>query len=415
MFSESLKEDLYHCLKCGMCQQNCPTFRATRREYFAPRGRVQIIKHYVEGDMLLSPAFRDAIMSCTLCDACAATCPSGVRIDHVFRTMRSELAQASGPGLAKRALFSILRNRSLMRTGAAVGHAGQKLIVGQEWPPWRIGNIPLSRFPRLTARPFGKTIGERVPARGKRVGRVLYFTGCATELFNENVGKAVVTVLSSLGFEVIVPADQVCCGAPVFLAGFVQESAPNIRTNLRVLDRESFDAIVVDCATCGAALKKEIPRVVEELGHDPSAALRVAGKVRDVSQIVAERIGTLPSARRRGSRITVTYHDPCHLARGMRVTKEPRTILDSLPNVRLVEMSDAGACCGGAGSYQFENVDLSHRITSRKIEIVEETGASVVATGCPGCQLTLACNLEPSRGIEVIHTVQLLARSLFGV
>lgn len=415
MFSESLKEDLYHCLKCGMCQQNCPTFRATRREYYAPRGRVQMIKHYVEGDMLLSPVFRNAMMSCTLCDACAATCPSGVRIDSVFRTMRRELAHASGPGLAKRALFSILRKRSLMRTGAALGHAGQKLIVDQGWPPWRIGNIPLFRFPRLNARPFGKTIGERVPATGKRVGRVLYFTGCATELFNENVGKAVVTVLSNLGFEVIVPADQVCCGAPVFLAGFSRESAPNILTNLSVLDRENFDAVLVDCATCGAALKNEIPRVVQELGYDPSAALRVAGKVRDVSELVAQHIGTLPSARKRGSRITVTYHDPCHLARGMRVTKEPRTILDSLPNVRFVEMSDAGACCGGAGLYQFENVDLSRRITSRKIDTIEETGASVVATGCPGCQLTLVGNIEPTRGIEVVHTVQLLARSLFSV
>ena len=412
MFSQTLQEDLYHCLKCGMCQQMCPTFRAVRREYFAPRGRIQIIKHYLEGDIRVSPIFQQAIMSCTLCDACSAMCPSGVRIDRVFRMMRGELANAMGPGITKNVLFSILRSMSLMRTAARLGRAGQRLLVDGLRLAGKLGNIPLSRLPRFNKRSFRGSVGGRIAPQREAAGRVLYFTGCATELFYEDVGYAVVDILTRLGFEVIVPHNQVCCGAPIFLAGFGRRSLPNVLKNLAILDDPTATAIVVDCATCGSALKKEIPLLLRDLGQDTGQALRVAEKVKDVTELVSERLDLLDWAGAIASPVTVTYHDPCHLVRGMGVREEPRRILRSVPHVRLVEMEDASMCCGGAGSYQFENVDLSRCITSKKTESIRASGATIVATGCPGCRLTLAGNLADAPEIEVLHTVQVLARSL---
>lgn len=409
MFSETLKEDLYHCLKCGMCQQACPTFKATRREYLAPRGRVQVIKHYLEGDLRISPVFRQAIMSCTLCDACSAMCPSGVRIDRVLRTMRTELADGLGPGFAKKVLFSILRSSLLMQTAARFGRLGQRLLVDGLRVRWKIGNIPLSRFPRCDPRSFRGAADGRVSGRGKTVGRVLYFTGCATQLLYGDVGLAAVDVLTALGFEVIVPDGLVCCGAPIFLAGFGRESLPNVLRNLAILDDPGADAIVVDCATCGAALKKEIPRLLEELGHDVEQANRVAAKVRDVTELVSERLEFLRPVSGAAESLTVTYHDPCHLIRGMGVKEEPRSILKSLPDVRFVEMEDSAACCGGAGSYQFENVELSELITAKKTEAILASGADIVATGCPGCRLTLSGNLPDSSPVQVLHTLQVVA------
>ncbi|MBM3300454.1 MAG: (Fe-S)-binding protein, partial [Deltaproteobacteria bacterium] len=172
------------------------------------------------------------------------------------------------------------------------------------------------------------------------------------------------------------------------------------------------DAIVTDCATCGAAFKKEIPNLLEELGHDPEKAKRVAGKVRDVSQVVCEfmdRIEIVEHAK--GEPVKITYHDPCHLVRGMGVASEPRRILRSLPAVSFGEMDGPAECCGGGGAYQFENVTLSAEITSRKRENIQATGARIVATGCPGCRMTLAGNLrDPS--VQVLHTIQVLAGKL---
>jgi glycolate oxidase iron-sulfur subunit len=412
MFSQTLQEDLYHCLKCGLCQQTCPTFKAVRREYFAPRGRIQIIKRYLEGDIRVSPVFQQAIMSCTLCDACSATCPSGVRIDRVLRMMRGELADALGPGITKKVLFGILQNVSRMRIAARIGRAGQKFLVDELKVARRVGNIPLSRLPRLNKRSFRNSLGGKVAPKGKAAGRVLYFTGCATELFYEDVGYAVVEVLTRLGFEVIVPRDQGCCGAPIFLAGFGRECLPNVRKNLAILDDSGVDAVVVDCATCGSALKKEIPLLLNDLGQDSDQALRVASKVKDVTELVCERLELLEPVEAPASPVTVTYHDPCHLVRGMGVKEEPRRILRSLPHVRLVEMEESSACCGGAGSYQFENVDLSHRITLKKTQSIYASGATIVATGCPGCRLTLTGNLGDAPDVEVLHTAQVLARNL---
>ena len=240
----------------------------------------------------------------------------------------------------------------------------------------------------------------------------MYFTGCATDLVYGDVGQAVLRVLLRLGIEIVVPHDQVCCSAPLFLSGATQESLPNIVKNLTILDRSDVDAIVVDCATCGAALKKEIPELLENMGLDTEKALRVANKVKDVSQIVSDRLNELHiQEKSSGEPLLVTYHDPCHLVRGMGVAAEPRKILSNIGGIKFVEMEGAGECCGGGGFYQFDNVDMSAGITSRKKRNVDATSAQIVATGCPGCRLTLTGNMSDEENREVLHTVQLLSGS----
>jgi glycolate oxidase iron-sulfur subunit len=415
MFSETIKEDLYHCLKCGMCQQVCPTFKITRQEYYAPRGRVQIVKHYLEGDLKVTSLLDHALTSCILCDACAAMCPSGVRIDRLFRNMRLELDREVGKPLSKRLLFAALAGNRRTRNAAALARAGQRFLVDTLGLRLKIGNIPLVRLPRLNKKPFRKTIPEKLSPKRKTVGRVIYFTGCATDLIFGSVGRATLEVLLRLGMEIIVPREQVCCAAPMFLSGAAKNALPNIFKNLDILDRVDADAVVVDCATCGAALKKGIPELLEDLGLDTEKAKRVAEKVKDISQIVAERVDDLPVQQSSsGEPLTVTYHDPCHLIRGMGVSAEPRKILQSLADagLRLVEMEGVGECCGGGGSYQFDNIDLSRDITSAKKDRIRSTGANIVATGCPGCSLTLTGNLSGDNSPEVLHTVELLSRFL---
>jgi glycolate oxidase iron-sulfur subunit len=411
LFPQNLKDDLNHCFKCGMCQQVCPTFKVMRREYYTPRGRVQIIKHYLEGDLDLTPNLKNLIMSCMLCDACAALCPSGVRIDRLFRLMRVEINHRAPKKLSKKLLISILKNGDRLRKAAALSRIGQRLLVDVCRTHARIGAIPLVRFPRIAKETFRGKNEEKIPPAREKSGRVIYFTGCATDLVYHDVGYAVLRVLSQLGFEVVIPKGIVCCSAPLFLGGAAEASLPNIFKNLDILDGVDADAIVVDCATCGAALKKGIPELLEDLGLDTEKAKRVANKVKDVSQIMFEHIDKLPIlSNATDQQLVVTYHDPCHLVRGMGVTLEPRTILSSIDGIKFVEMEGSNECCGGAGSYQFENVDISSAITSRKINNIRATGAHIVVTGCPGCRLTLTGNMSEDDRVDVLHTVQLVSR-----
>lgn len=413
MFAENIKEDLYNCLKCAVCQSVCPTYKVTRMERHAPRGRVQMVKKYIEGDLSITKSLEEALMSCILCESCAHACPSGVRLDRVFENMRMELHETLGPKFAKRAILAALQNPMLMRLGAKIARFGQQVFLAPLNMSWKMGNIPVNRLPRFNKESFRSRMGESIPARGRRTGRVLYFTGCATDLINEDVGMAVVSVLTSLGIEVVIPQDQVCCSVPIFLSGARREALPNIEKNLRIFDREDVDAIVVDCATCGGGLKRSIPHLMEDLGLDAEKAARVASKVKDVSEIVAERLEDLElSDRPDNSRLAVTYHDPCHMARTMGISKEPRKILQALDDVELLEMAGSDQCCGGAGSFQFEHIEMSKAVTARKKANIRSTGAKVVATGCPGCRLTLAGNLYEEDDPLVAHTMQLVADRL---
>ncbi len=410
MFAESVIEDLHNCLKCAACQAVCPTYKVTRMERYAPRGRIQMVKKYLEGDLTVSRGLHEALMSCILCESCAHACPSGVRLDRVFENMRMELHEALGAKLPKKALFAALKNPMLLRLGARMGRVGQTAFLAPLNISWKLGKLPVNRLPTFNRSSFRQRMGEIVPARGTRRGRVLYFTGCATDLINEDVGDAVVKVLTGLGIEVVIPQDQVCCSVPIFLSGARREALPNIEKNLAIFDRDDVDAIVVDCATCGGGLKKGIPNLVEDLGLDTEKARRVAAKVKDVTEIVAERIDDVEwETRSSRSRVAVTYHDPCHLVRSMGISRQPRVLLDALEGVRLVEMAGADQCCGGAGAFQFEHVEISAGVTGRKKENIRSTGASVVATGCPGCRLTLSGNLDEEGDPLVVHTMQLMA------
>ena len=411
MFSEELQEDFHHCLKCSMCQSACPTFKVKKLEHYAPRGRVQIIKHFLEGDLSISREFQEAVTSCILCHSCSKLCPSGVRIDRLIRNMRFEIVDKAGTRIDKRIVFAALSNPARLSRWAGMARVGQSVLVDALKVSWKLGNMPLSALPRLNRGSFRKRIGEKISPTRKRTGRVLYFTGCATDLMYEDVGEAVVEVLTHLGIEVLVPPEQVCCAAPIFLSGAHRVAIPSILHNLDLLDRQDIDAIVVDCATCGGAFKKTIPELMEDLGRDADKARRVAAKVKDVSEIVAERLEDLCIEDSGPHEVrTVTYHDPCHLVRSMGVSAEPRKILNCLPGITLREMEGAAECCGGGGSYQFEHVDVSQGITSAKRENIRATGAAVVATGCPGCRLTLHGNLQGEADPKVVHTIALLAR-----
>lgn len=413
MFAEHVREDLHNCLKCAMCQPVCPTYKVTRMERHSPRGRVQMVKHYLEGDLSVSKGLQEALMSCILCESCAAACPSGVRLDRVFENMRMELHESFGTKLPKKALFAALKNPLLMRLGARLVRVGMDVCPLPRNSTFKIGNIPLSRLPRFNSSSFRTSMGEVVAATGKRKGRVIYFTGCATDLINESVGRAVVKVLTRLGLEVVIPQDQVCCSVPIFLSGARREALPNILKNLNVLDRTDAEAIVVDCATCGGGLKKGIPHLLEDLGMETEKALRVAAKVKDVSEIVEDRLSDLELAHGKpGTPVLVTYHDPCHLVRSMKISSPPRKIINALPGIELKEMRGSDECCGGAGSFQFEHVEMSVGVTSRKKTGIRETGASIVATGCPGCSLTLTGALDEPDDPVVMHTIQLMADRL---
>ena len=410
---QETKDMVYRCNKCGLCISTCPVYQQILMEAASPRGKVQVIKNYLEGNLELSKRFKEIILTCLLCENCVVNCPSGVRHDHVFTDLRGELVRRYGLDWKKRLIYKLLTNEKFLRSSSVFAKLGRNWLLETFAKGMRIGNIPIERLPKVNAKPFRDQFDGVILPDGKAKGRVFYFTGCFTNYFAGEVGQATVNVLKKLQLEIEIPSRQDCCGLAVILSGEEDLPIKNVEKNISMLTRKEIDAVLVDCATCGAAFKKEYIALLKRKGMDTKEAEILKGKTFDILEYVAERIHLLPLSKDgNGKKIRVTYHDPCHLVRGQGVSEAPRKILKALPQVEFVEMKEANICCGGGGSFQFDFPGVSKGITENKIKNILETGASVMVTGCPGCRVTISGNMNEDNQISVLHPIQLVDMAL---
>ncbi|MEE9610574.1 MAG: (Fe-S)-binding protein [Desulfatiglandales bacterium] len=422
LLSDHTKENIYHCNKCGLCLASCPVYKEVLIESASPRGKVQLSRHILEGTLELSERMKEILSRCLLCGSCVAACPSGVHGDELFSGLRWRVNQLYGMDWKKKALFQILSRKWMTSTSTRLARWARGLFGRWVEGSIQMGNLPADRVPDFNAKPFSQEVPEVVRPEGEVKARVLYFHGCATNYLYGEIGHAVVAVLPRMGVEVRIPKDQGCCGIPIFLSGARETALDSIKRVLNDFAKEDCDAVIVDCATCGVALSKEYAHLLAELrelgekveDHMVQAAEFLATKTRDITAFIGEHLDWLPEMPAREDRINVTYHDPCHLLKGQGVGDLPRKVLQSLPNVNFVEMNEADACCGGGGSFQVEHPEISAAITASKVESINRTGAQVVATGCPGCRLTIAAHLDRDKHIHALHPVQLIQMGLEG-
>jgi glycolate oxidase iron-sulfur subunit len=384
-------------------------------EAASPRGKVQLVKSFLEGDLELSKRFKEIILTCLLCENCVVNCPSGVRHDHVFTDLRTALIKKHGLSWKKQIIFRILTNEKLLRSSQIFAKLGRNWLLETFAKSMRIGNIPVEKLPKVNPKPFRDRFNGVILPEGEPKGWVYYFTGCFTNYFAEDVGQAVVNVLKKLQYQIEIPSRQDCCGIAPILSGEADIPFGNVEKNIAAMAREEIQTVLVDCATCGAAFKKEYIALLKRKGMDTTQAEILKNKTFDILEYVAERIHLLPFPKN-GSKekIRVTYHDPCHLVRAQGVSQAPRKILTALPGVEFVELKDANICCGGGGSFQFDFPKISKGITENKLKNIRETGASIVVTGCPGCRMTIGGNMDEKDHIQVLHPLQLVDRLLSG-
>jgi glycolate oxidase iron-sulfur subunit len=251
----------------------------------------------------------------------------------------------------------------------------------------------------------GPALPEVTPARGRMRGRAALLLGCVQRHFYPDVNRDTVRLLAAVGYEVVVPPGQGCCGALHLHAGRLDEMrdmAGALMARLRPPAGRPVDVVVVNAAGCGSALR--------EYGHWLASpeAVDFSGLVRDVSEVLAE--AELPL---RELRLTVTYHDACHLAHGQKVRSQPRALLERIPGLTLVNLRDAELCCGSAGVYNLLEPEMAGELGRLKVERIRETGATVVAAGNPGCLMQIARHARGAGlAVDVVHPVTLLARAL---
>jgi len=226
-------------------------------------------------------------------------------------------------------------------------------------------------------------------------------------LFPE-VHHASARVLQANGCALWIPAQQVCCGALHMHAGERALARQLARRNIAAFEPQHVDAIVNNAAGCGAQLKS----YGELLAEDPAfadRAQRFSAKVQDISECLTQEplrgpLGPVPQR--------VAYDDPCHLLHAQQIRQQPRELLQNIPDLQLVAVTDADFCCGAAGIYNMTHYELSMRILARKMEHIAAAQADVIATGNPGCMMQLRTGVQQANlSIPVVHPIELLDAS----
>jgi glycolate oxidase iron-sulfur subunit len=238
-------------------------------------------------------------------------------------------------------------------------------------------------------------------------------TGCVQSVFFPQVNAATARVLAAEGCDVVIPRDQGCCGALSLHSGRMAEAARFAARTIEAFEAAEVDAIVVNSAGCGSAMK-EYERLSGHLAG-PSMTARAAAlsaRVRDLAEFL-EELG--PVAPRHPVPARAAYHDACHLAHAQRITRQPRDLLRAIPELTLVEIPDAGTCCGSAGVYNLLQPAAASELGARKAESVQSTGAPLLISANPGCSLQIASALaERGQDIAVAHTAEVLDASIRG-
>jgi glycolate oxidase iron-sulfur subunit len=410
-----IETDYLNCIRCGLCMAVCPTYREALNEIAGPRGRVALARKSLEGELELTPNLVEQMNACFACLACNEICPVGIQPADVAIKMRYVQEQVKPAGW-KQALFG-----DLLPHPARIEAASLPLRAYEQFGirklVYRLGLGRLlpaqlrdleAMLPHLPQRPLRRVLPQTIQANGKNRFRVGFFLGCAQNLLFAEESKAAVNVLSRNGCTVITPPDVQCCGMPAMGYGRFDLVRSQARHNIALFEKANVDVVITDCATCGSTLK-DYGKLLQVDAEWLSRAEHFSSRIRDISEFLAD----IPLERPSGQvRARVTYHDPCHLRRGQKVWKQPRVLLSQIDGLEFVELTEADWCCGSAGSQLITHYETSSRVMDRKMNNLASTGAQVIASGCPGCQMQLLSGIRRHRlNVRVVHPVTLLAEA----
>jgi glycolate oxidase iron-sulfur subunit len=400
------------CVHCGFCLPTCPTFAVLGVEMDSPRGRIRLMKtvweHRLGAD---SPGLEDHISKCLDCRACETACPSGVEYGKLVEGARSQIVVARPRSpierLIRTAAFEwLLPHRRVLGAFATLSIAAKRLGMGSLMRATRLGVARrLADLLDLLPERATATRPSATAPRGDRRGRVATLEGCVMGSVFGDTNAATARVLARNGVEVVATVGQTCCGALHAHAGERDLARDLARRNIAAFEQTATDAVIVNAAGCGAAMK-EYGWLLKDDPKWSARASAFAAKVKDATEFLGDLGISEPPGKLYGR---VTWDDPCHLLHGQKIREQPRALLAAIPGLEVVPLAEADWCCGSAGTYNVTQPDLARSILERKVANIVRTGADTVVTANPGCLMQIQSGLrQVGSDVRVVHLLDLL-------
>jgi glycolate oxidase iron-sulfur subunit len=394
-----------NCVHCGFCTATCPTYVLLGDELDSPRGRIYLMKEMLENQQQPTPQVVKHIDRCLSCMSCLTTCPSGVHyghlIDHARTYIEANYRRPLLERIMRRVLAAVLPYPARFKRALGLARLAQPLA-----PLLRSIRALQSLSAMMALAPTKPIKGlptKGAAAEGIGLGRVAMLGGCAEPVLRPEIGRAAASLISRMGYEVVVAPHAGCCGALVHHLGQEDAALASARRNVDAWTAEiegaGLEAIIVTASGCGTMIKD----YGFMLRSDPAYAAkaeRVSSLAMDISEFVSAK-GLPPVTR--APNLIVAYQSACSLQHGQKVTRAPQDLLKAA-GYEVRQPAEAHLCCGSAGTYNILQPEIASQLGERKVAHLAKLSADVIATGNIGCATQMSLRTQT----PVVHTVQLL-------
>jgi glycolate oxidase iron-sulfur subunit len=407
------------CVHCGFCTATCPTYLELGDELDSPRGRIYLIKTMFETAAPASEEVATHVDRCLSCLSCMTTCPSGVDYMHLVDKARAHIERTYWRPWHQRLPRAILaallpypwRFKAVMplarlarplaplvaklpKVGATF--AAMLALAPKKAPPKAVFNGPALLVPR-----------------GEKRGRVAVLSGCAQKALAPNINDAAIRVLALLGYEVVLPRGEGCCGALVHHMGEETTAKAQARQLINAIwdehEDSPLDAVIITASGCGTSIKDYGHFLKDDQAYAARAA-QVSALAKDITEFLVTQ--DLKPAIPTGQ--VVAYHSACSMQHGQKLTDIPKTVLKKLGFV-VKDVPEGHICCGSAGTYNMLQSEISARLRTRKTKNIARLKPEIVATGNLGCISQISLGFEErEETTPVVHTVELVEWALGG-
>lgn len=381
----SKTDELFSCSRCGTCLAFCPVYKNTLDESFAPRGKLSLIEAAANKKIPLTEKLSNKIYTCTLCNYCTKECPSGLKINELFKAVREDLVEEK----TYPEILNILKQKIKQAYNVTFDSNEGRL----DW---------LRQVPNTNVEDYLKDTAE-----------VVYFTGCVSSFSPRSfsIPRAIVNILKEANVDfTLLGEDEWCCGFPLLSSGMTEEVKFLAKHNLEMIEKKGAKILVASCPSCFHTFKHEYEQIIGK---------KLNFEIMHISQYLLMLVKE-GKIKLNNLNVSVTYHDPCDLGRNSGIYDELRQLIKSIPGINLIEMSSSmqqSNCCGGGGNLESINPLLSAKIAECRADEIIKTGAEIAVSACQQCERTLSTAVKMKKAaanhkVKVMDISELILESI---